>query len=189
MKNNFLLVTAFFTLLALVACNHTTTNSAQQTKPSPSAPAATDPGKTATAGDSDSPDHPAEMPYQYAGFQKTPCFGKCPVYEVKFFSDGRVTWLGRMNVERTGEYEARVDQSVLKSIKSKAEEIDFFALRNEYPVESKVADLPTTITYLRIGDMEKQVKNTYEAPENLLTFEKFLEDLIKGLTWRKVAGK
>lgn len=176
MKNNFLLFIALIALLAIVACNRKSGTTTQQGKPEVNTTA--EPGIDSAEGES------AGDAYQYAGFQKTPCFGKCPVYEVKFYSDGKVTWYGRMNVERMGWYEAQVDQRVLKSIKTKAEEMDYFSFYNEYPVGTKVPDLPTTITYLRIGDMEKQVRNTHEAPEKLQEFEKYLEELISGLDWR-----
>ncbi len=119
-----------------------------------------------------------------AAFEKTACFGKCPVYQVKFYSDGKVTWYGRMNVERQGWFSATVSPEMLKRIRTKANELNYFDLNPKYPSEMQVADLPSTITYVRIGDMEKQVVNTYDAPENLLAFEQFLADLIEGLDWK-----
>ncbi|MEK7254737.1 MAG: DUF6438 domain-containing protein [Bacteroidota bacterium] len=123
--------------------------------------------------------------FQVVGYEKTACFGRCPVYQDKFFSDGKVTWYGRMNVERMGNYEAQVKPEDLRAIREKADEVHFFDFYNEYPTgDRKIADLPSTKIYLRVGDMEKQVTDTHEAPEKLKEFEKYLEDLIGKLEWK-----
>ncbi len=125
-----------------------------------------------------------EKPYQLAGFQKTACYGKCPVYQVKFYSDNTATWHGKMNVERMGWHEAKVDKEQIKAIKDKAFEIGYFDFYGEYPLEYKVADLPSTITYIRVGDMEKTIKNTHDGPDKLTEFEQYLESLIENLDWK-----
>jgi len=130
------------------------------------------------------PTEPAERAYQVVGFQKTACFGKCPVFQVKFFSDNTATWYGKMNVDRMGNYGAKLEGKVLKSIKDKAFELGYFDFYSEYPVKYKVADLPSTITYLRVGDMEKTIKDTFEGPEKLVEFEQFLEDVANKLDWQ-----
>jgi hypothetical protein len=169
-------------LLAL-ACNPPKAGTdAQQTQTPPNKP--TKPNPT------DEAEQPLEEAYPVAGFEKTPCFGKCPVYTVQFFSNGKVTWLGRMNVERMGAYEAFVTEGTLKSIRDRAFELNYLDLYNEYPHQGKrVADLPSTITFLRVSDIEKQVVNTHDAPHNLKQFEKYLEEIINGLAWRKVGGE
>jgi hypothetical protein len=120
---------------------------------------------------------------EIAGYEKTACFGKCPVYRVRFYADGRVSWYGRMNVERMGWHSAKVPPEVIKGIQDKAREIGYFNFLGEYPVGKKVADLPATITFIRMEDMMKQVVDQHEAPDSLKAFEKYLEDLIAGLKW------
>lgn len=183
MKTNLLLA---FLLVAttFVACNRKSVSKTQQNPAPPpvEAPENDTPLEGETSGE--------EKVYQFLGFKKTPCYGTCPVYEVKIFSDGQVTWHGKRNVERTGWYESRVSREVLNQIREKVFEADFLALENQYPVsEPKVADLPSTITYVRIGDMEKFVTNTHDAPEQLLTFEQYLQNLIDGLAWTPAQGK
>ncbi|MEZ4935232.1 MAG: hypothetical protein R2788_24245 [Saprospiraceae bacterium] len=48
----------------------------------------------------------------------------------------------------------------------------------------EVADLPSTITTVRYGDMIKSVKNTIEGPEKLNEFEVYLEGVINRLDWK-----
>ncbi|MEO1258048.1 MAG: DUF6438 domain-containing protein [Bacteroidota bacterium] len=137
----------------------------------------------------DAGDAPADKPYQTVGYKKTACFGKCPVYEVKFFTNNTATWNGKMNVDRMGLYEARLEGKMIRSIRDKAHELGFFDLHPEYPIEHKVADLPSTITYVRIGDTEKIVKNTHEGPEKLAAFEAYIESIINKLNWQKTIAK
>ena len=125
-----------------------------------------------------------ESTHQLVGFRKTACFGKCPVYEVKFFSDNTATYVGKMHVEMKGEYKAQLDRNTLKAIKDKAHEVGYFDFHNEYPIEHKVADLPSTYTYLRIGDMEKTIKNTHDGPKKLEEFQNFLSEIIEKLEWK-----
>lgn len=170
-------VVAAIGLLTLVACNRKSAKNADQTPPAAAPPSTPEPNIPP-------PPPPAPEAFQVAGFQKTACFGKCPVYQVKFFSDGKVTWYGKMNVERMGWWEAKVDQATLKGIKTKADEVKYWDMSAEYPQGQKVADLPSTILYVRAGDVEKSVMDTHGAPEKLKEFERYLEDLISSLDWR-----
>ncbi|MFQ5445887.1 MAG: DUF6438 domain-containing protein [Saprospiraceae bacterium] len=130
-----------------------------------------------------------EEAHLVAAFEKTACYGKCPVYQVKFYSDGKVTWYGKLFVDRMGWHEAHVEPAVLKSIRDKVHETGYLDFESEYPTERRIADLPSTITYVRIGDVEKQVADTHDAPQELKEFEAFLEGLINGLEWKASADK
>ena len=129
-------------------------------------------------------DRPSHEPYYAVGYKKTACFGKCPVYEVKIYSDNTATWHGKMHVDRMGWHEARLIKVTANDIKNKADEMGYLDFYDEYPVEHKVADLPSTITYLRYGDMIKSVKNTLEGPKKLKEFEAYLEGVINDLDWK-----
>lgn len=138
-------------------------------------------------------DKPAEEPmkeaYQVVGYQKTACFGKCPVFQVKFYSDGKVTWYGKMNVDRMGWHEATVDKKLLTEIRDKAHAVKYWDFSGQYPPDQKIIDLPSTVTYVRAGDMEKSVIDTYQAPAELTEFEEYLAGIIDKLDWRPTQGK
>jgi len=174
-----LVVLAFVAIL--MACNRKASQTATST---PSVP---EPPNTETARPE--AQQPAKEAYQVAGFQKTACFGKCPVYQVKFFSDGKVTWYGQLNVERKGWYEARVDEKTLKGIRDKSHELKYWDLASKYPTEMRVADLPSTVTFVRAGDMEKTVVDTYQGPAELKQFEDYLADIIDRLQWQPSTSK
>lgn len=164
--------------MSLAACHRKSAESVQEVKPEVTKP------KTETPAA-----EPKEEASLFAAYQKTACFGTCPVYQVQIFSDGKATWYGRMNVERKGWYEARLSESTLQRILRKANEVLFFSFENEYPIGHKVADLPTTIMYLKVGDMEKTIKDTHEAPAKLQEYEEFMESLIEEIDWKPSENK
>lgn len=120
-------------------------------------------------------------------FEKTTCFGKCPSFKVQIFSNGKVIYQGKANVEKTGFFESKVNDSFMFFIFQEAEKIGFFQFSNTYPVDGKeIPDLPKTITYLNDGSNELKVVDAFDAPLSLRNFEKFLIDKIDSLYWEKV---
>ncbi len=181
MKTSLIVLIGVLVLIAFVACNKKTSSSAKEE------PVTENPAKPNT--NTDNADAPTKEANQILGFQKTACFGKCPVYQVTFYDDGRATWYGKMNVERMGWHETIVTKAEVKRLLDKAQEIGFFDFYNEYPTGQKVADLPSTITFIRIGDMEKSIKNTHDGPEKLGEYQKFLENYITALPWKPRSDK
>lgn len=123
-------------------------------------------------------------------FQKSACYGKCPVFDVKVYSDGRVLYRGEANVEKMGFYETEIDTSQLDLLFSESERAAFFTLRSHYPTNNqKITDLPQTVTYLKRGELERRVINHFEAPLSLQHFEKFLEKFFEQLAWQKLSNQ
>ncbi len=128
--------------------------------------------------------------YVMVKFKKTPCYGKCPMYNVELYNNGRVVYNGKKFVERVGTYEAKISEADVKMVKQKFFDIEFLDLPNEYPVDGqKIADLPSTIIDFRVGDMIKQVRDRHGAPDKLKDFEKWLADYFDGLAWVKTETK
>lgn len=172
MKLQHFLALSLLAVIILVACNRKAAAPVTTEKPKP--------GDITNLVE----EAPREKAYQVVGYQKTACFGKCPVFQVKFYNDGKVTWYGQHNVERMGWHEAMVDKAVLADIRAKVSGAKYWDFAPAYPVAHKIADLPSTVTYIRIGDMEKSVINTHQAPVELVAFEEYLEGIINGLTWK-----
>lgn len=173
MKTTLISIAVIALMAFLFACNQ---KKAQETKNETTNPVTEETAET--------PTQPAEKPYQTIGYRKTACFGKCPVFEVKFYTDNTATWNGKMNVDKMGPYTAQLNEETIKGIRDKAHEVGYFDFHHEYPIEHRIADLPSTITYLRIGDVEKTVKNTHEGPEKLAEFEAYIQVIIDELDWK-----
>lgn len=118
--------------------------------------------------------------------QRTACFGKCPVFTVEIFRDGKVTYSGVAHVKKRGQYEAVVELDVIKKIQKRAKEINFFKMSDKYPKgDIEITDIPTTITYIRQGERGKLVADNFDAPKELIEFEKWLEKELDTLDWKE----
>ncbi len=120
-------------------------------------------------------------------YKKSPCFGNCPVFTVQLFSNGRIIYDGKFHVEKKGLFESNVNDSFIYTIFQEAEKIGFFEMSKTYPEDGTViADLPKTVTYLKKGEKEHKVINSFAAPKDLLNFEQYLNEKIDSLYWTKV---
>ncbi len=184
MRNVILLFTA---LLVFGACSR---------KTAPTAPA--EPGKTVVV-DPPPAEEPEPLPppvedlekkppqkILIASLKRTACFGQCPAFELRFYNNGVVTYEGKAHVERLGLYESFVNLSVLTEIQNRASEIGYFSLAGKYPTErDPIVDFPNTITFVRMGDQKHSIINNHDAPQALIDFERYLEQLGEERSWRK----
>lgn len=123
--------------------------------------------------------------YKMVNFKKTACYGKCPVYEVEIYNDGRVVYNGKRFVDRLGIHKATITEKEVKMIRSEFDKVGFIDFAGEYPINGqKISDLPSTIIEYRAGDMIKVVKDKHDAPEQLKKFEAWLAEYIDGLTYK-----
>ena len=119
--------------------------------------------------------------------QRTACFGQCPVYKVEIFKDGTVKYKGIAHIKKRGQHEAIATTAFIKNIQQKAAVINYMALSNKYPKsDNMITDIPSTISYVRIDNEGKMITNNFDAPKELIEFEKWLEKEIDGLEWKEV---
>lgn len=130
---------------------------------------------------------PGKVPppvYVVASLKKTGCYGNCPVFEAKIFSDGTATYFGEKHTPRTGYFTAKVRPSATNELVKRAESVGFFGLENQYPTDGRrVADFPTTTIHIRTGQKERSVEDHFDAPLSLQGFEQFFLELIEELNW------
>ncbi|HEB62142.1 MAG TPA: hypothetical protein ENI82_03225 [Bacteroidetes bacterium] len=154
--------------------------------PKPKVPVKTDEQKEAAAV-KEVPNEALHQVYLVASLSKTPCYGKCPVFEVRIFSDGKVEFYGRKNVNLIGKFQAQASPQFIEQIKSEAKAINYMKLSNTYPENGKkILDLPNTISYIKLDQQEKMIRNNHHAPQRLLQFEKKLEAMINTLSYQKI---
>ena len=112
----------------------------------------------------------------FATLTKTPCFGTCPVYKLMIFKSGLALYEGTQHVEKTGRYLVYFSEEELKTIEEKAQEINYFGLKDEY--DSPVTDFPTTYTSLRLNGKVKTISNRVSGPKGLSDFEKLIHQYL-----------
>jgi Domain of unknown function (DUF6438) len=116
--------------------------------------------------------------------QRTPCFGQCPVFKIQLFNDGKVVYEGRAFCKRMGTHKATASPELIKAIQQKASDIKYLSLNEKYPKgESMITDIPTTVSYIKFGSESKMIHNNYDAPTELIEFERWLEQQFEGLKW------
>lgn len=102
---------------------------------------------------------------------RTACFGNCPVYSIKIFSNGSGIYNGFHFTDTIGEVHFSTTKSQIDSILKKAKEIDFANMQDKYT--ESITDLSTC--YVRIKN--KQIEDYYGSPESLKELEKMIDDL------------
>lgn len=127
----------------------------------------------------------AEGPQPLATIQRTSCFGKCPMYKATFFDNGEVTYVGKRFVENVGTYTTLISVEDLESIRTMAEEVDYFGMEDAYP--TPVADFPKCLTSFHLNGKDKNILNGENAPHGLISFERHLDGLLKERDWTKVS--
>ena len=116
--------------------------------------------------------------------ERTPCYGTCPIYKMKIFSDGSAFYHGERFVEKIGNYEFSVRKETVNYILKKADEIGFFELEDKYT--ANITDLPKTITFIKNGKNKKRVVDYYGAPKTLKEFESLVDGCIDYRKMKKI---
>jgi hypothetical protein len=129
-----------------------------------------------------------EVPlYLVAEIKRTPCYGECPVYQARIFSDGRAEYEGISHVTKIGKFKTTIPTKRLQEIYQAAENANYFVFGANYPTNGRfIGDLPITSTYLKRGGLEKRIKNNFDAPLALQAFENWLELFFMSLNWTLV---
>lgn len=121
-----------------------------------------------------------------ATLKATPCYGKCPVYELKFWESQYVVRRGYAYTDNIGYYEAKIPGKVLEEIKRKARQSGLYAMEDRYPTTGEfLDDYPSVITHVFDNRDEKRIVNIYDAPPALTDFENFLLETVRDLKWVK----
>lgn len=125
-----------------------------------------------------------------ASLRRTACFGKCPAFEVKFFSNGVADFIGKANVPRIGHFQATMKKEWLADFLKEAESRGYFGFENLYPANGqKITDLPITFTSISFDGQTKSIENRFDSPVSLREFEQYFEQKMEQLDWKPVFDK
>ena len=177
--NKLLFISSFcLTLLACAAQSH---NKTDQTNMNKTKEVQTQPTTTIVNTKIPEPKTDANI---MVSLQRTPCFGQCPVFKIQLFNDGQALYEGKAHCKRVGIYKSVASFELMKTIQQKAILINYLSLNERYPKgESMITDIPTTISYVKVGTDSKMIYNNYDAPRELVDFEHWLELQFEALNW------
>lgn len=129
--------------------------------------------------------HPEYPDSMVVAMERTACFGSCPSYKFSISKNGYAYYKGMAFVENEGEYKAKVSQELISSILEAAEKSHYYTMKEFY--WEPITDVPSTYTsVLNKGERFNRL-NQSEAPQELIDFELFLDDIIKEINWTKIA--
>lgn len=124
-----------------------------------------------------------------ASIEKTACYGKCPEFEAKVYSDGRVLFEGKQHSDKSGLFVAQVTEEWIADIRTYAISLGFFKMADQFPDKNAISDLPNTITFFRHKDVEKMITNNHNAPIELTKIETFFLQKLDALEWQAIIGQ
>jgi len=122
-----------------------------------------------------------------ASLERTTCYGNCPYYEVKVYSNGVITYNGRKNVDYLGLHKGVLSQKQIRQLLDKAKSVGYVHLENKYPIKGLgIIDFPVCITSVREGTKTKMIYNRNDSPQRLVEYQNFFDELIEELDWKKI---
>lgn len=113
-----------------------------------------------------------------------PCFGKCPVYSLKIYSDGLATYDGRPFAKKLGKYEKHLDKNEVKKLDKAFKDANFFDFQDIYV--SEIVDLPMVKIYHNNGKQSKSVEGREDRPAKLMELQFMLEKIAESEDWQLV---
>ena len=114
---------------------------------------------------------------------RTPCFGQCPTYTVNIYQSGHAQMEGKKFFDYEGFFATKFSEDELIRIEKMAIEYGYAKMDHVY--DAPVTDLPSTTTILRTEKIQQWVYNRMNAPDELRTFEREMETMIKDKQWKQ----
>ena len=118
-------------------------------------------------------------------YERTACYGQCPIFKFYVLKTGKAVYIGRNNVNRIGTYHTNLDTTSLQKIDKAAESIGYFSFESVYDDPYKT-DVPSKITVLPSKDGSKKVMNRVKGPKSLEMLYTAFDEVIESAQWKLV---
>lgn len=116
-------------------------------------------------------------------FERTPCFGQCPIFKLSIYESGYSIYEGRNFVDRIGTYQSNGDLASLHKIKEVADSIQYFSFDSLYD-NPNLMDFPSKIIIIKNQEEKKKVVARVKAPKSLEALYKAFDDYIDAQKWK-----
>ena len=118
-------------------------------------------------------------------FERTQCYGECPMYKVEIHGDGRVEYEGEDFVDVVGKLSYRISASEVTQLIASLRKKDIWSLRSVYA--AGYTDLPSQIVTVRMGGQTHQVTDyagrNVGMPFAMCDFEAEIESVARVAPW------
>ena len=112
----------------------------------------------------------------------TPCFGRCPVYELEIQSDGLVEFMGKQYCTKMGAYSKQLSPEKTKALFESLMASNFFERPDAYD-EPTIADLSSTFLGFKHQGQEKTINCRYNIPSEIKEILRELRHLAESDGW------
>jgi len=118
-------------------------------------------------------------------YERTACYGQCPIFKFYVLKTGKAVYIGRNNVNRIGTYHTNLDNTSLQKIDKAAESIGYFSFDSIYDDPNKL-DVPSKITVVPSTNGNKKVMNRVKGPKSLESLYAAFDEVIESAQWKLV---
>jgi hypothetical protein len=118
-------------------------------------------------------------------YERTACYGQCPIFKFYVLKTGKAVYIGRNNVNRIGTYHTNLDNTSLQKIDKAAESIGYFSFESIYDDPNKL-DVPSKITIVPSTNGTKKVMNRVKGPKSLESLYTAFDEVIESAQWKLV---
>ena len=116
-----------------------------------------------------------------ASIERGPCFGKCPVYKMEIYKNGKVMYEGKRFAKKLGKYSKMLTSKELTEIHGVIKSANFFSFDSIYPTE--LSDLSAVTIYHSDGTNHKSVFGKENRPPALMQIQYALEKIVNSDGW------
>jgi hypothetical protein len=148
------------------------------------------PRSSAPPGSASSITESGTVPYAITLY-RSPCYARCPVYEVSVTREGVVTYEGRDQVLRRGTDTARVAPAQVDALIAELKAAGYFKFADRYRPSERVCgryvpDAPTVITTVTLDRVTKRIEHDHGcggAPMALDVLESRIDEVLGTGRW------
>ena len=119
-------------------------------------------------------------------FERTACYGRCPIYTVTVLRDGTVQWEGERFVKVTGgKATGRADGAALVELAEAFEKAHYFTLKDKY-TSYDITDHPSANTSYDDGAHKSRSPHYHgdrSAPAELSELEERIDQIVGTSKW------
>jgi hypothetical protein len=119
-----------------------------------------------------------------ATIERGSCFGKCPVYVMEIYKDGKVLYEGKRYTKKVGIYRKNIEMKEVKAIAKAFGTEKFMTFDDEY--SSDIQDLPSVTISYHDGTTRKRVIGKDRKPGGFIKLQSMLEKLADSDDWATI---
>jgi len=117
-------------------------------------------------------------------YERTACFGTCPIFRFTVFNDNSCLYEGDNFVEMIGKFTGKADRDEVIKVVDMAERIGYINFKNEYD-NPMIMDIPAIVTQVNTDGKKKSMIDRYQGPTTAHSLYEAFDELILSIKWKK----